>query len=115
MASQSKETRLKQKAAWEEKLKHRLALLGEKGIDAKRIERDVLVKELKSKIRESQSRLQAIDANERCTAELASVKAERLAKPKQEAPKPKKEEAPAAEEKPKRKKKKEESAEPKQA
>jgi hypothetical protein len=114
MASQSKETRQTQKAAWEVKLKKRLASLGEKGFDEKKIARDVLVKELKSKIKESQVRLRAIDANEKRTAALSAVKAERLAKPKEEEPKPKKAAEPAPEAKPKKKKKKEESAEPKE-
>jgi hypothetical protein len=115
MASQSKETRQNQMAGWEVKLKKRLAFLGEKGFDEKKIARDVLVKELKSKIKESQVRLRAIDAHATRTAGLAAVKAERLAKPKEEAPKPKKAAEPAPEAKPKKKKKKEEGAEPKQA
>ena len=115
MASQSRETRQKQLAEWEVKLKKRLALLGEKGFDEKKIARDALIKELKSKIKESQVRLRAIGANEKRTADLAAIKAERLAKPKEETPKPKKAAEPAPEAKPKKKKKKEESAEPQKA
>jgi hypothetical protein len=111
----SRETRLKQKAEWEVKLKKRQALLGEKGFDEKKIARDVGVKELKAKIKESQVRLRAIDANEKRTEELAAIKAERLAKPKEEAPKPKKTEEPPPEAKPKKKKKKAEEAEATQA
>jgi hypothetical protein len=110
-----RDTRLRQKAEWEGKLQKRLALLGAKGFDAQKIARDVGVKELKAKIKESQVRLRAIDANEKRTAELAAIKAERLAKPKEEAPKPKKKEEPPPETKPKKKKKKEEGAEPPQA
>jgi hypothetical protein len=110
-----RDTRLKQKAEWEVKLQKRLALLGAKGLDEQKIARDVGVKELKAKIKESQVRLRAIDANEKRTAELATIKAERLAKPKEEASKPKKQEAPPPEAKPKKKKKKEEGAEPQQA
>ncbi len=108
-----RDTRLRQKAEWEGKLKKRLALLGAKGLDEKKIARDVGVKELKAKIKESQVRLRAIDANEKRTAELATIKAERLAKPKEEAPKPKKEEPPPGATP--KKKKKAESAEPQQA
>jgi hypothetical protein len=111
----SKETRLRQKAEWEVKLKKRVALLGEKGFDEKKIARDVGVKELKAKIKESQVRLRAIDANEKRTAELAAIKAERLAKPKEEAPKAKKAAEPPPEAKSKKKKKKEEGAEAQQA
>jgi|GEM_PF-533350 len=132
MASQSRETRQKQLAEWEVRLKKRLAFLGEKGLDDKKIGRDVLVKELKAKIKESQARLRAIDANEARTAGLAAIKAERSAKPQTEEPAPK-DEAPApkktekakvkkaaepaadAEAKPKKKKKKEESTSSKEA
>jgi len=113
MSSESKETRLKQKAEWEMKLQRRLALLAGKGVDEKKIARDVLVKELQAKIKESQRRLKAIAAVEKRTGELAAAKAERLAKPKEEAPRAKKgapEPPPAA--KPKKKKTKEEGAQP---
>ena len=106
---------MKQKAEWEGKLQKRLALLGAKGFDAQKIARDVGIKELKAKIKESEVRLRAIDAKEKRTAELAAIKAERLAQPKEEAPKAKKQEEPPPEAKPKKKKKKEEDAEPQQA
>ncbi|MDD5450637.1 MAG: hypothetical protein PHT49_01915 [Desulfovibrionales bacterium] len=115
MASERRETRLKQKAEWEVKLQKRLALLAEKGADKKKIARDALVKGLKAKIRESQIRLRAIDATEKRTAELATIKAERLARPKEETPKAKKVAAPPSEAKPKKKKKKEEGAAPQQS
>jgi len=106
-----RDARLRQNAEWEKKLQQRLALLGAKGFDEKKIARDVGVKELKAKVKVSQVRLRAIDATEKRTAELATIKAERLAKPKEEASKPKKqEEPPPAESKPKKKKKKEEGA-----
>jgi hypothetical protein len=114
MASQSRETRLKQKAEWEVKLKKRMALLAEKGMGENKIARDVLVKELKAKIKESQVRLRAIDATEKRTGELAAMKAERLAKPKEEAPKAKKAAEPPPETKT-RKKKKEAGAQTQQA
>ena len=116
MASKNEETRLKQKAALEAKLQKRLALLAEKGLDEKRIARDVLVKELKADLKQTALRLRAIAANEKRTADLAAKKAERLAKPKEEAPKAKKAAEPPPEAKPKKKKKKEgEEAQPQQA
>jgi hypothetical protein len=115
MTSKSRATRLNQKAEWDMKLKKRLALLGAKGLDEKQIARDVGIKELKAKIKESQVRLRAIDANEKRTAELAASKAERLAKPKEEPSKTKKQEPPPEEKPKKKKKKKDESAEPQQA
>jgi hypothetical protein len=114
MGSESRETRLKQKAEWDGKLQKRLALLTEKGLNETTITRDVLVKGLKAKIKETQFRLRAIDANEQRTAELSAIKAERLAKPKEEAPKTKKAEEPPPEAKTKKKKKKAEGAEPQQ-
>ncbi len=112
MASKSRETRLRQQAEWEATLQKRLAFLAGKGADEKKIAQDVQVRELKAKIKESKARLRAIDANEKRTADLAAVKAERLAKPKEEAPKAKKAEEPPPEEaKPKKKKKKEKEGE----
>jgi hypothetical protein len=108
MASESKETRLQQKTALEAKLQKRLALLAGNGLDEKRIARDVLVKELKAKLKETASRLRAIDANVKRTADLAATKAERLAKPKEETVKAKKAAPePPPEAKVKKKKKKE--------
>jgi len=118
MASESRETRLKQKATWEAKLQKQLAHLTEKGQTEKQIERDALVREIKAKIKETNARLRAIDANEKQIADLAAMKAERLAKPKEEAPKAKKAAEPppeAKEPKAKKKKKKEEDAQPQQA
>lgn len=112
MASKSKETRLKQQAQGEAQLQRRLAHLGTQGCDETKISRDVLVKKLKAKIKESQVRLRAIDTNEKRTAELAAIKAERLAMPKEEAPKAKKTAEPPPETKPKKKKKKEEESQP---
>jgi hypothetical protein len=116
MASKNEETRLKQKAALEAKLQKRLALLAEKGLDEKAIARDVLVKELKANLKQNQLRLRAIAANDKRTADLAVMKAERLAKPKEEAPKAKKAAPePPPEAKAKKKKKKDEEAQPQQA
>jgi hypothetical protein len=115
MASLSRETRQKQLAEWELKLHKRQTLLGEKGLDAKMVAHDIGVRQLKSKIKESQARIGAIDALEKRTAELAAMKAERLAKPKEEAHKAKKAVKPPPETKPTEKKKKKESAGPQKA
>lgn len=108
MTSLSRETRQKQLVEWEAKLQKRQALLGEKGLDAVKIAHEIGVRQLKSKIKESQVRLQAIDAAEKLAAELAAMKAQRLAKPKEAAPKAKKAAKPhaPAETKPAEKKKK---------
>ena len=112
MASESKETRLKQKATLEAMLQKRQALLAEKGLDEKAIARDVSIKELKAKLKETATRLRAIAANVQRTEDLAAAKAERLAKPKEEAPKAKKAPEPPADAKAKKKKKKDEEAKP---
>jgi hypothetical protein len=115
MASKNEETRLKQKATLEAKLQKRLTLLAEKGLDEKTIARDVLVKELKANLKQTQVRLRAIAANDKRTADLAAMKAERLAKPKEETPKAKKAAPePPPEAKAKKKKKKDEEAQPQQ-
>jgi len=108
MTSLSRETRQKQLVEWELKLQKRQTFLGEKGLDAIKIAHDVGVRELKSKIKESQVRLQAIGAAEKLSAELAAMKAERLTKPKEKAHKAKKAAKPPtpAEVKPAEKKKK---------
>ena len=112
MTSERRETRLKQKAQWEAKLKKRLALLAEKNLTDKQIARDALVRELKAKIKEADARMKAIDVKEKRTADLAAKKAERLAKPKEEEPPKKKAEEPPPEPKPKKTKKKKEEGAP---
>jgi hypothetical protein len=68
----------------------------------------VLVKELKAELKKTAARLRAITANVTRTADLAAMKAERLAKPKEETPKAKKAAPePPPEAKAKKKKKKE--------
>jgi hypothetical protein len=105
MNSQSKETRLQQQTLLNTKLQNRLAALAEKGTDEKMIARDVTVKELKSKLRETAVRLRAIAAVEKRTEELSVVKAERQANPQRNMPKAKKVAPEAPEVKPKKKKK----------
>lgn len=116
MASESKETRLKQKAVLEAKLQKRQALLADKGQDEKQIARDTQIRALQADLRETAARLRAIEANEKRTEGLAVMKAERLAKPKEEAPKAKKAAPePPPEAKAKKKKKKDEGAQPQKA
>jgi hypothetical protein len=108
MASESRETRLAQKAAWELKLQNLTTLLAGKGLEVKQIARDAMIKSFKAKVKAAGVRLRAIDANEQRTAELATLKADRLAKAKEEAPKAKPaEQEPPPEAKAKKKKKKE--------
>ena len=110
MASESKETRLKQQAALETKLQKRQALLADKGQDETQIARDTQIRALKADLKAAALRLRAIDADASRTAGLAAMKAERLAKPKEETPKSKKAAPPPPEAKAKKKKKKDEEA-----
>jgi hypothetical protein len=105
MKAQSKETRLQQQALLNSKLQARLAMLAEKGMDEKAIARDVTVKELKSKLKETAARLRAIEAAEKLSDKLGAVKAEKLANPQKNMPRVKKAAEPEPEAKPKKKKK----------
>jgi len=90
MASKTKEARLNQKDYLEGKLKERLSILAEKGLDPKKIAGDMAVKKLRAEIREANARLRAIKARETKLEEMATAKAEKLATPKQEKGKKKK-------------------------
>jgi hypothetical protein len=75
MASKLKQTQLRRKEQYERKLNNRLALLSEKKIDASRINKDPLVKNLRANIEATDARLKAIAKIEQRTAELAKIKA----------------------------------------
>lgn len=106
MKAQSKETRLQQQASLNTRLQARLAMLAESGMDEKAIARDVTVREIKSKLKETAARLRAIAATDDKTAKLAAVRAEKAANPQRNMPRVKKAAAPEVPaEKPKKKKK----------
>ena len=79
MASEAKETRSEQMLYWEGQLKQRLTLLTEKGVESKKISKDATVRKLRAKIRDTDKRLQAIQQKEKKVAEMARIKAEKLA------------------------------------
>ncbi len=107
MGSNDKQVQIGQKESFERKLKDRQTLLSEKGIESHRIEKDAVVKHLQANIRAINNRLKAIDANEKKNEELAKMKAEKAAAPKEDAEtiKKKKEEKAPVEGKEKKKKK----------
>lgn len=111
MASKGKEARLEQERHWGEQLKERLALLGEQGLDADRIAKDVKVRQLRAKIRETGARLRAIAGKEQKAEEMARIKAEKEAAPKIKKSGKKKdlEEKPAESKRQQKKKKKKEA------
>jgi hypothetical protein len=110
MGSKGKEARLEQERYWDEKLKERVSLLAEKGLDADGIAKDVTVRKLRAKIRETGSRLRAIQGKEEKAEEMARTKAEKLAAPKVKKSGKKKEteEKPAESKRQQKKKKKKE-------
>ena len=79
MASKSKESRLEQKAYWENKLNQRLSVLTEKGFESPKIAKDPAVRKIRGKIRETGARIRVITELEEKNAEMARIKAEKMA------------------------------------
>ena len=93
------------KKSAEGKLAVRLELLKTKGMDAKQIEKDSIIKQLKAKIRKAKHQMDGIAAMETLTAEKADAKARKVAAAKAPQPAPKKAPKSAAPKKPKKEKK----------
>jgi hypothetical protein len=74
MGSEKKATQLTHKVDFEKKLADRLQYLSDKGVEAGRIDKDSITRKFKSKIKEVNSRLRAIEAREKRTEELAKAK-----------------------------------------
>ena len=110
MASKSKTSRLEQKSFWEEKLQQRLTELEEKGLSPKEAAKDTTVQSFRAKLRETNKRLEVIEAKEEKIEEMARLKSEKLAAPKKEkskkGKKAKEEESPAESKRQQKKKKK---------
>ncbi len=90
MPSKSKAARLNQKDYLENKLEKRLTVLGEKGLKPGEISKDVNVRGIRAQIRKTNERLNAISALEKKVEEMAKIKAEKAAVPKEEKGKKKK-------------------------
>lgn len=82
MGIMRKEIVTRQKAAFEQNLKDRLALLAGKGLKAPQTDRDPIVKNLKAEVRAVNRRLARIAAIDKRTEEMARTKAEKAAVPK---------------------------------
>ncbi len=78
MASKSKNVRIEQLRIFEKKLALRLQQLDQKGISKEKAQSDPLVKSLKSKVRETNIRIVALEKLVQRTQELAQVKAQKL-------------------------------------
>ena len=84
MGSKQRQAQTGQKESFERKLKDRLAFLSEEGIESRKIDRDTLVRKLRANIGAINTRLKAIDANEKKTEELARMKVEKAAAPRKD-------------------------------
>jgi hypothetical protein len=109
MASKSKNVRLEQLRVFEKKLALRLQQLEQKGISKENVQKDPLVKSLKSKIRETNLRIAALGKLVLKTQELAQAKAQKLVESAKK--EEKSEPAPEAEQAEPKPKKKAETAE----
>ena len=79
MASKLKQTQLRRKEQYERKLKNRLALLAERKLEPARVDKDPIAKSLRAQIEATDTRLKAIAAIEKRTADLAKAKADKAA------------------------------------
>ncbi|MBN2396962.1 MAG: hypothetical protein JXI32_01150 [Deltaproteobacteria bacterium] len=84
MASKDKDARDTQKAYWEGALSRRLEVLHERGLDRETIAKDASVRKLRAQIRKIGTRLAVIDTRKKKTEEMARIKAEKMALPKEE-------------------------------
>jgi hypothetical protein len=79
MASKSKDVRIEQRRVIEKKMELRFAKLAADGISKEKAQKDAVIKNLKSKIRETNVRIAAFDKNIQKTQDLAKAKEEKLA------------------------------------
>jgi len=84
MGSKQKQVQTGQKESFERKLADRLAFLSEEGIESLKVDKDAVVKKLRGNIRAINTRLKAIDANDKKNEELAKMKVEKAAAPREE-------------------------------
>ncbi len=75
---------MRQKARFEHTLKDRLSFLSGKGIKSPQAEKDTIVRKMMADLKALNKRLRVIAASEKRTEEMAKIKAERAAAPKQE-------------------------------
>lgn len=79
MASKTKDVRIEQRRMLEKKLELRLAKLAQQGVSGDKTGSDPLVKNLKSKIRETNLRIAAIDKNDAKIQEMKAAREKKLA------------------------------------
>jgi len=79
MASKNKDVRIEQRRMLEKKLELRLTKLAADGVAKEKAQSDSIVKNLKSKIRETNARIAAFEKNIKKAQDLAKAKEEKLA------------------------------------
>ena len=84
MPSKIKEARVEQKDYLEVKLKERLAILAEQGIEPQRAAKDTAVRKIRAELRATTSRLAVIEGKEKKIEDMAKKKAEKNEKPSKE-------------------------------
>ncbi|MEN6621154.1 MAG: hypothetical protein ABFD50_06375 [Smithella sp.] len=84
MSSKSKDVRIEQRRVLEKKLDLRFQQLAQKGTGKEKAENDPLVKNLKAKVRETNTRIKAVEKIEKLNENLAQAKLQKLAAPKKE-------------------------------
>ncbi len=77
MGLKQKQAQIGQKESFERRLKNRLSLLSEEGIESRKIDKDSLIKKLRANVTAINTRLKAIDASEKKNEELARMKLEK--------------------------------------
>jgi hypothetical protein len=84
MSFKRRQLLLDRKASFEQELKDRLARLAEKGIKPPKADKYPLIKKIKAEIKALNKRLARIDEIGKRTEEMARIKAEKAAAPKNE-------------------------------
>ena len=84
MASKDKIARDSQKTYWDGVLSRRLKVLSESGLEREKIAKDTSVKMIRAEIRKVGARLAVIDKKQKKTEEMAKIRAEKMALPKEE-------------------------------
>ena len=84
MGLKQKQLQIRQKEYFEHHLKNRLSFLAGKKVGAAEVDKDPLVKNLRAQIRAVNNRLRLLAENEKRTAEMAKIKADRAAAPPKE-------------------------------
>lgn len=84
MGHQRKQMLIRQKARFEHALQERLSFLSGKGIKSPKADKDTIVRKMMADLKAVNKRLRVIAASEKRTEEMAKIKAEKAAAPKQE-------------------------------